>query len=265
MSVTPNFGWPLIEPTDFVTNLPADFEAFGDAVDLDVDAIKTTADAAQPNVITTEGDLVVGDASGDPDRLPIGAVGTVLTSDGDTAEWAAPVGASKSYTLLNSGNIAVGSGASFTVSGISGIDDLMIMFQDMKSAAFQGTLQVIFNSDTGTNYESYSAINIAATTYAAGNFAGSDTPNGTQIDIARVDNGMTGNSRVHGSLRVFAANSTDAKPFMSMAGGSPSGGSNHTVVWRGGVYKGTSAITSITVQFSSGNLATGNLLIYGSA
>ena len=36
MSVTPNFNWPLIEPTDFVTNLPADFETFADAVDADL-------------------------------------------------------------------------------------------------------------------------------------------------------------------------------------------------------------------------------------
>jgi hypothetical protein len=36
VSTTPEFGWPLIEPTDFVTNLPADFEAFADAVDDDL-------------------------------------------------------------------------------------------------------------------------------------------------------------------------------------------------------------------------------------
>lgn len=36
---TPNFGWPLIQPTDFVTDLPADFEAFADAVDADLDGL----------------------------------------------------------------------------------------------------------------------------------------------------------------------------------------------------------------------------------
>jgi hypothetical protein len=36
MSVTPEFGWPLIQPTDFVTDLPADFETFADAVDDDL-------------------------------------------------------------------------------------------------------------------------------------------------------------------------------------------------------------------------------------
>jgi hypothetical protein len=40
MSVTPEFGWPLIEPTDFVTNLPADFELFADAVDDDLKGLK---------------------------------------------------------------------------------------------------------------------------------------------------------------------------------------------------------------------------------
>lgn len=32
---TSNFGWQMPEPTDLVTNLPADFEVFGQAVDTD--------------------------------------------------------------------------------------------------------------------------------------------------------------------------------------------------------------------------------------
>ena len=32
---TSNFGWQIPEPTDLVTNLPADFEVFGQAVDTD--------------------------------------------------------------------------------------------------------------------------------------------------------------------------------------------------------------------------------------
>ena len=98
MSVTPNYNWPLIEPTDFVTNLPADFEAFGDAVDTTLEAIETKLD-----VITTEGDLVVGDSGGDPDRLPIGALGTVLTSDGDTANWVFPAGGGSDANLIPTG------------------------------------------------------------------------------------------------------------------------------------------------------------------
>ena len=36
MVATPNYGWVMPDPTDFVTNLPADFEIFGDAVDADL-------------------------------------------------------------------------------------------------------------------------------------------------------------------------------------------------------------------------------------
>jgi hypothetical protein len=85
MATTPNYGWVMPDPTDFVTNLPADFEIFGDAVDTTLEAIETKLD-----VITTEGDLVVGDASGDPVRVPVGTVGQVLASDGTTIQWVNP-------------------------------------------------------------------------------------------------------------------------------------------------------------------------------
>jgi hypothetical protein len=76
MATTPNYGWVTPAPTDFVTDLPADFEIFADAVDASFAA--------------DEGDLLVGGTSNIFEPLPIGAAGTVLTSDGDTATWSAP-------------------------------------------------------------------------------------------------------------------------------------------------------------------------------
>jgi hypothetical protein len=46
MATTPNYGWVMPDPTDFVTDLPADFEIFGDAVDASFTA--------------AEGDILVG-------------------------------------------------------------------------------------------------------------------------------------------------------------------------------------------------------------
>jgi hypothetical protein len=114
MATTPNYGWVMPDPTDFVTNLPADFEAFGDAVDLTVDGIDTRLTDLE--VITAEGDLIVGDASGDPVALPIGAAGTVLTSDGDTAEWVVPGGGA--FELLSTTNLT-DAAQTYTVTGIS--------------------------------------------------------------------------------------------------------------------------------------------------
>lgn len=87
MATTPNYGWVTPAPTDFVTDLPADFEVFADAVDASFAA--------------DEGDLLVGGTSNIFEALPIGAAGTVLTSDGDTAEWAAPAGGGKIVQVVN--------------------------------------------------------------------------------------------------------------------------------------------------------------------
>jgi hypothetical protein len=41
MATTPNYSWVMPDPTDFVTDLPADFEIFGDAVDVTVREIES--------------------------------------------------------------------------------------------------------------------------------------------------------------------------------------------------------------------------------
>jgi len=38
---TSNYGWQMPTSTDLVTDLPADFEVFGQAVDNSVDSIET--------------------------------------------------------------------------------------------------------------------------------------------------------------------------------------------------------------------------------
>ena len=40
MATTPVYGWVTPAPTNFVTNLPADFETFADAVDATVNDIE---------------------------------------------------------------------------------------------------------------------------------------------------------------------------------------------------------------------------------
>lgn len=104
MSVTPNFSWPLIEPTDFVTNLPADFETFADDVDADVYSVKQTADAALPEtIIDAAGDLIYGTAADTAARLAIGTSGQVLTVNGTATapEWVNPAGGGKVLQVVS--------------------------------------------------------------------------------------------------------------------------------------------------------------------
>jgi len=64
---TSNFGWQMPEPTDLVTNLPADFEVFGQAVDTDfVDLLGGTTGQVLSKTSNTDLDFTwIASAAGD--------------------------------------------------------------------------------------------------------------------------------------------------------------------------------------------------------
>lgn len=111
---TSNFGWQMPTSTDLVTDLPADFEVFGQAVDTSLADLKggtagqvlskaTNADmdftwvaqddsnAIQNAIVDAKGDLISATAADTPARLAVGTNGQVLTADSTTAtglKWA---------------------------------------------------------------------------------------------------------------------------------------------------------------------------------
>jgi hypothetical protein len=107
---TTNFGWVMPTATDLVTDLPADFDVFGQAVDTDFVGLKggTTgqvlaknsdtdldfvwsADAAgMTNPMTTTADIIYSSSGSTPARLGIGSTDDVLTVAGGVPTWAAP-------------------------------------------------------------------------------------------------------------------------------------------------------------------------------
>lgn len=119
---TSAFGWQMPTSTDLVTDLPADFEVFGQAVDTSLADLKggttgqvlskaTNADmdftwvttddanAIQNSIVDAKGDLIAASANDTPARLAVGTNGQVLTADSTAAtglKWAAA--ASPSYT-----------------------------------------------------------------------------------------------------------------------------------------------------------------------
>ena len=90
---TTNYGWPMPTSTDLVTDLPADFAAFGQPVDTSLKAL---------NPETTLGDIAYRSATANTNtRLGIGSTGQVLTVAGGVPTWAASAGGGKILQVVN--------------------------------------------------------------------------------------------------------------------------------------------------------------------
>ena len=120
---TTPFSWQMPTASDLVTDLPADFETFGQAVatsmadllggttgqvlskasNTDMDFTWVTSDdanAIQNAIVDAKGDLIAATAADTPARLAVGTNGQVLTADSTAATglaWATPSGGSNTF------------------------------------------------------------------------------------------------------------------------------------------------------------------------
>ena len=105
---TTPFSWQMPTATDLVTDLPADFEVFGQAVassmadllggtsgqvlaknsNTDMDFVWVTSDdanAIQNTIVDAKGDLIAASAADTPARLAVGSNGETLVADSSTS------------------------------------------------------------------------------------------------------------------------------------------------------------------------------------
>jgi hypothetical protein len=247
MATTTNYGWTTPDDTALVKDGAAAIRSLGTAID--------TSFAAD------EGDLLVGGTSDIFEALPIGAAGTVLTSDGDTAEWAAP-GGGANYTLLNAGGTALTGAGTITVSGISGKNDVFVVILGASSASAFSTISVRINSDSGTNYQTAGFRIYANNTYSTNNFEHFSFLT-EQINIGGMSNNA--GSTVAGSIRIDGCNSTGEKVFTSVGSGNPSGSNGQAIYSLQGFWDNAATVSSISVLSDTGNFDAGTVYVYTSA
>jgi len=246
--------------TDLVTDLPADFEVFGQAVDTQM---KTNADAAtQKATLTTKGDIYAATGASTPARLAVGSNDQVLTADSTTAtglKWAAI--ASGAFTQLATGSLST---STLSLSSISAsYTDLRLVLLDWYPSS-NAYLTMTLNGVTSAWYAGYTR---AGSTFTNTNYAanfpltyatslvkgGQDNNNITIVNIPNYSNTATNKIVTSDSSVWISSNDPSSQSAAGTWVGANAAG--------GGTAMG--AISSLAITLSAGTFSGGTYILYG--
>jgi hypothetical protein len=266
---TSNFGWQMPTSSDLVTDLPADFEVFGQAVDTsladlkggttgqvlkknsntDMDFVWSADSAGMTNPMTTTGDTIYSSSGSTPARLGIGTTGQILTVSGGVPTWSTPA-AGGGMTLISS--TAMSGSSSITLSSIpQTYKDLIVIIQNTTFNTGGSEIQILFNNG-------YTAAGTGRWKTSLGDFQGDSLKLTLGNNTSHVDN------QNHYCLIKDYASTVSAKPFQfngsaCVDGTGAAGGS-----FGGGAARTNSAITSLVITTAhSRTFNAGTILLYG--
>jgi hypothetical protein len=273
---TSNFGWQMPTSTDLVTDLPADFEVFGQAVDTsladlkggttgqvlakasntDMDFVWSADAAGMTNPMTTTGDTIYSSSGSTPARLGIGSTGNVLTVAGGVPTWSAPV--SGGMTLLSTTAITAVSQVSIT-SIDQTYNQLVIVMENAATTNTGVGLNVRFNTNTTAGQYAYvsrgidggaaSDFNSASATFIQTGLNISTTANTNSINTVFTIPRYTNTTRKSFTFNTAAISSTSSTQALFIGTGS---------------FLGSAAISSVQFITNAGTwTAQGNIYIYG--
>ena len=280
---TSNYGWQMPTATDLVTDLPADFEVFGQAVDTalmdlkggttgqvlakasnaDMDFVWSADAAGMTNPMTTTGDIIYSTPNSTPVRRAIGTTGQVLTVSGGIPIWATPAGLPSGFTLLNAGGTALTGATTITVSGISA-NELLILVDAASSANASAEFTIRFNADSGANYSQFGSLYQFTPSNPEGiqSQKKDDFSDQTAIFIGKMSASAT--SSLGSAIYLDKANSTGTKRFIATTGLSHNNSDGGQTISLQGLYEATAVITSVSIISSTGNFDNGTIYVMGS-
>jgi hypothetical protein len=212
-------------------------------------AIQTQLNGKINNTLTTTtGDIIYASGANTPARLGIGSSGQLLSVSGGVPAWATPSGASDNFQLLGSASLT--GSATVTVSGISGKNQLYILVIDASTNSTGADIKLRLNTDTA-NYGYFGIAHISGT--------GSTSVSNSNADgyVLAVQGGAT--NFFAASILVSGTNASGRKPISSTSWANGGG----YAIANSGWYSGTSAISSISIYTTIGNLDDGTVYVYG--
>ena len=257
MATTTNYGWTTPDDTGLVKDGASAIRSLGTSVD-------TTTKNLNPS--TTLGDIEYRSSTANTNtRLGIGSTGQILTVAGGVPSWAAPAGGGANWSLLNAGGTALTGATTITVSGISGVDKVMVLVNNASAANSGSIITLRANADSGSNYYNFGTQLEIASTYNTdiASIVGSNGDATTAFRFATM--GSNAASQFAGYVSLTGCNSSGVKMFQTVGAANNGGGNNfvHRIV--GGYYNSSSTISSISIISSSGNFDAGTIFVYTSA
>jgi hypothetical protein len=279
---TSNFGWQMPTATDLVTDLPADFAVFGQAVDTSMADLKggttgqvlskttntdmdftwvTTDDtnAIQNAIVDAKGDLIAATAADTPARLAVGTNGQILQADSTAAtglKWASPA---SGFTYITSSTFSNVATASISGCFTSTYYNYFVTFQDMGAGTANDDLEMVFitdaPADSTSHYGGYVFLNIDTPAVSSGSFKAA-----AKIKLAGSTGLLTANDYGSGFMYVSMVG-VSGRPringqYINNAEGYPTS--------FGAMVGATGTFTGMKFSTSSTNI-TGKITVYGLA
>jgi hypothetical protein len=202
--------------------------------------------------IDAKGDLVAGTAADTFSRLAIGTNNQVLTADSTAAtgmKWATVSGGG--LTSLSSGSFT---GTTFLISSIpSGYKDLLLVINRNAPNTDGDTLRLRINENTASNYAYFSTMTSTNTSFGS-----------TFFEIAPAqDNSANAGTTIVYLPEYLTATGAWRQMISNSIANNPTTNTNFNWATYNGVYKVSSAVTSLTIYNSSSDFADGNYVLYG--
>ena len=219
-----------------------------------VGRIPSVEGGIQPTLLTTKGDIIVATGDATLVRQGVGTNGQVLTADSTQADgviWATPA---INWVAVNPGGTSL-SGSTTTISGITGANQLLVLYVGASSTNTYIELYARINNDSGSNY-----------LYGGFNQVGSTTNpiSSTTANKFTIGGGSaSGTAVTSGSLLITGGNSSGVKYVNNMSG--QDGGSGNGAYGWGGYWNNTATITEINFFFSAGTFDAGTVYVFKSA